>query len=110
MLKKGIRKTNTEFEKQVLKAIEILRKTGKADKDIIDKTNYRERKKKEVGRTWWLARDRRQRTGSCEVIKEELKKEACKYRKKGRLLNVHKMEAEIKLDKELADEIEDMRK
>ena len=31
-------------------------------------------------------------------------------KEKGRLLNVHKTEAEIKLDKELANEIKEMRK
>ena len=64
--------------------------------------NHKERKKKEVGRARGLARDRRQIIGSYDARKEEWKKEDFKCRKKGRILNVHAMEAEIKSDKELA--------
>ena len=51
-----------------------------------------------------------QRIGRHEVSKNELKTEANEHQKKGRQLNMSMTGAERKLIKELADEIEEMRK
>ena len=56
MLKEGNIKNSTAFEEQ---AFANLTKIAKTNKDIINKTNYKERKKKNIGGNRRLTRDRR---------------------------------------------------
>ena len=58
-------------------------KIEKVKKGLTDYINYKEIKKKEVDGTQRSTRDQRQRAGSYEVRKKELKNEGCEHRKKG---------------------------
>ena len=58
-------------------------KIEKVNKGLTDCVNYKETNKKEAEGTQRLTRDQRQRAGSYEVRKKELKNEGRKHRKKG---------------------------
>ena len=60
MIKKGRKNNDTEFEEKKCEKIQKLRNVAKDNKNCIDKTNYKERKKKEVGGNRRLTLDRKQ--------------------------------------------------
>ena len=67
----------------------------KENKDIVNKMDYKERKKKQAGGNIRFMRDRNQCTGRHELRKEEWRKESCQHRKKGWYRTTNRKEEKI---------------